>query len=171
MALSLLVAMAENGVIGRDNALPWHLPNDLKRFKALTTGRSILMGRRTFESIGRVLPERRTIVITRNPDFRAPGAEVAHTLDDALALTEGEDEVFVVGGAELYRSALVQAERIYLTMVHASVEGDVRFPAWNHSHWRLVEFVRYGADARHVFPYSFRRYDRTPGAGERRERS
>jgi dihydrofolate reductase len=163
--------MAENGVIGRDNALPWHLPNDLKRFKALTTGHSIIMGRRTFESIGRVLPDRRTIVITRNPEFRAPGAEVAHTLDDALALTEGEDEVFVVGGAELYRTALARVDRIYLTVVHATVEGDVRFPAWNPAHWRLVEFVRYPTDDRHAFPYSVRRYDRRLGPGERRDRS
>jgi len=162
--------MAENGVIGRDNALPWHLPNDLKRFKALTTGHSIIMGRRTFESIGRVLPDRRTIVITRNPEFRAPGAEVAHSLDDALALTEGEDEVFVVGGAELYRTALAQVDRIYLTMVHATVEGDVRFPAWNPAHWRLVEFVRHGTDERHAFPYSVHRYDRRGRPGERGDR-
>jgi dihydrofolate reductase len=163
--------MAENGVIGRDNALPWHLPNDLKRFKALTTGHSILMGRRTFESIGRALPDRRTIVITRNPEFQAQGAEAAHSLDQALAMTRGEDEVFVVGGAELYRAALPQADRIYLTMVHAAVEGDVRFPAWNRSRWQLVEFVRHGTDARHEFPYSFRRYDRRLGAGEQRDRS
>ena len=162
--------MAENGVIGRDNALPWHLPNDLKRFKALTTGHSIIMGRRTFESIGRVLPDRRTIVITRNPEFRAPGAEVVHTLDDALALTEGEDEVFVVGGAELYRAALARVGRIYLTVVHANVEGDVHFPAWNPTHWRLVEFARYPADDRHAFPYSVRRYDRMGGPGEARDR-
>ena len=163
--------MAENGVIGRDNALPWHLPNDLKRFKALTSGHSILMGRRTFESIGRALPDRRTIVLTRNPEFEAPGAEVAHTLDDALAMTGGEDEVFVVGGAELYRAALERADRIYLTVVHATVEGNVRFPAWNPSSWQLVEFVRHGADDRHAFPYSVRRYDRKPGSGERRGRS
>ena len=163
--------MAENGVIGRDNALPWHLPNDLKRFKALTTGHSILMGRRTFESIGRVLPNRRTIVITRNPEFQAPGAEVAHTLDEALTLTHGEDEVFVVGGAEFYRAALARADRIYLTMLHATVEGDVRFPAWDPARWRLVEFVRHGADDRHALPYSFRRYDRKLGSGERRDRS
>ncbi len=163
--------MADNGVIGRDNGLPWHLPNDLKRFKALTTGHSILMGRHTFESIGRVLPDRRTIVLTRNPEFRAPGAEVAHTLDDALAMTGGEDEVFVVGGAELYRAALARADRIYLTVVHATVEGDIRFPPWNPSRWRLVEFVRHGADDRHAFPHSFRRYDRKPGSGERRDQS
>lgn len=160
--------MAENGVIGRANTLPWHLPNDLKRFKALTTGHAILMGRRTFESIGRVLPDRRSIVITRNPEFQAPGAELAHSLDEALAMTEGEDEVFVVGGAELYRAALPRAGRLYLTMVHATVEGDVRFPAWAPSNWRLVEFVRYGKDERHEFPYSFRRYDRAERPPEAR---
>ena len=161
--------MAENGVIGKDNALPWHLPNDLKRFKALTTGHSIVMGRRTFDSIGRVLRDRRTIVITRNADFTAAGAEVVHTLDQALELTAGEDEVFVEGGAELYRAALARADRIYLTMVHAAVGGDVRFPAWNPSEWHLVEFVRFAADDRHAYPYSFRRYERLKPAPPIRE--
>jgi len=161
--------MAENGVIGKDNALPWHLPNDLKRFKALTTGHSIVMGRRTFDSIGRVLRDRRTIVITRNADFTAAGAEVVHTLDQALELTAGEDEVFVVGGAELYRAALARADRLYLTMVHAAVDGDVRFPAWNPSEWHLVEFVRFAADDQHAHPYSFRRYERLKPAPPTRE--
>jgi len=161
--------MAENGVIGRENALPWHLPNDLKRFKALTSGHSIVMGRRTFDSIGRVLPGRRTIVITRNVDFQAPGADVALTLDRALELTAGEDEVFVVGGAELYRAALPRAARLYLTMVHAAVEGDVRFPAWDPPAWHLVEFVRFAQDDRHAYPYSFRRYERLRPTSPARE--
>jgi len=157
--------MAENGVIGRANALPWHLPNDLKRFKALTTGHSIVMGRRTFESIGRALPGRRTIVITRNPDFSAPDVELARSLDAALELTAGEDEVFVVGGAELYRAALPRADRLYLTLVHAEVRGDVRFPAWDPASWQLVEFVRFTTDQRHAYPYSFRRYERRAQRG------
>ncbi len=161
--------MAENGVIGKNNALPWHLPNDLKRFKALTSGHSIVMGRRTFDSIGRVLPDRRTIVITRNADFQAAGAEVAHSLDRALELTAGEDEVFVVGGAELYRAALPRADRIYLTLVHGAIEGDVRFPAWEPPAWRLVEFVRFAPDDRHGYPYSFRRYERLKPAAPARE--
>ncbi len=158
--------MAENGVIGRDNALPWHLPADLRRFKTLTTGHAIVMGRRTFESIGRALPDRSTIVVSTNPDYQAPGVTTATSLTEALERAQADDpegEVFVVGGARIYREALPLADRLYMTVVHARVEGDVRFPPWNPSDWRLVEFVRQEPDAKHAYELSFRCYHRRPG--------
>ncbi|RMH23020.1 MAG: nucleoside triphosphate pyrophosphohydrolase [Acidobacteria bacterium] len=163
-SISLLAAMSENRVIGRDGRLPWHLPADLKRVKRLTVGHTVIMGRRTFESIGRPLPRRRSIVLSRDRRYRPAGVEVAASLEEALALAGGEEEVFVFGGAELFRLALPRARRIYLTLVHAEVEGDVHFPPWDESDWRLVEDRRYDADERHPHPYSFRLYERrSPG--------
>jgi dihydrofolate reductase len=158
--VSIFVAMSENRVIGRDGDLPWHLPADLKRFRALTTGHTIIMGRRTWQSIGRPLPQRRSIVLTGRSDFRPQSADVACSLDEALTLAAGDEEVFVIGGAALYRAALPSAERLYLTMIHAQVEGDVRFPEVDLESWQLVEDERHEADDRHLYPYSFRRYDR-----------
>jgi len=121
--------VARNGVIGRDGRLPWHIPEDLKRFRALTMGHHIIMGRRTWESIGRPLPGRTSVVVTRDRDYSAPGVKVAHSLAEALAACAGDEEVFVIGGAEIYREALPRADRIYLTEVLADYPGDVRFPA------------------------------------------
>jgi dihydrofolate reductase len=126
--LSLIVAVARNGVIGKDNAMPWHIPEDLKRFRALTMGHHIVMGRRTWESIGRPLPGRMSVVVTRDPGYSAPGAVVAHSLAEAMAACAGDDEVFVIGGAGIYREALASADRIYLTEVQADYPGDVWFP-------------------------------------------
>jgi len=126
--LSLIVAVARNGVIGKDNRLPWHIPEDLKRFKALTMGHHIIMGRRTWESIGRPLPGRKSVVVTRDGDYSAPGANVVHSFADALDACAGDDEAFVIGGAEVYREALAHADRVYLTEVLADYPGDVRFP-------------------------------------------
>ena len=128
MKLSIVVAMADNRVIGQDNRLPWHLPADLKHFKQLTTGKPILMGRKTWESIGRPLPERTNIVITRDPDYQAAGCTVVHSVDAALRAAEPHSEVMVIGGAELYRQVLPEVSTIYLTQVHADVEGDTVFP-------------------------------------------
>lgn len=126
--LSLIAALAANGVIGAGNALPWRLPEDLKRFKALTLGHPVIMGRKTFESIGRPLPGRRNIVLSRRPEYFAAGCIVAHDLESALAAAGDADELFVIGGGELYREALPLADRIYLTIVHGEAQGDVLFP-------------------------------------------
>jgi dihydrofolate reductase len=126
--ISLIVAVARNGVIGKDGKLPWHLPEDLKRFKALTMGHHIIMGRRTWESIGRPLPGRKSVVVTRQRDYSAPGATVVHSLAEAVAACAGDDEAFVIGGEEIYREALASADRIYLTEVLAEYAGDARFP-------------------------------------------
>ncbi len=170
--LSILVAMAENRVIGRDNQLPWRLSADLKRFKQLTTGQTIIMGRRTYQSIGRPLPNRRTIVVSRNPDFHAEGVEVAASLDAAIALAQrtayvplaanSQSEVFVVGGHELFRLALPRADRLYLTLVHAQVPGDVYFPEFNADDWQLTGAEHHPADAKNDWPFSFLLYTRKP---------
>lgn len=160
MIVSIIVAAAENGVIGRDNGLAWRLSSDLKHFKSLTTGHTILMGRRTFESIGRALPNRRNIVISRNPDFRAEGCEVARSLDEALAMTRGEEEVFVTGGGMIYREAWDRADRLYLTVVHAEVEGDTRIPPVLPGRWREVAREEHKADERNEYDYSFVNYER-----------
>lgn len=152
--------MAENRVIGRDNGLPWHLPADLQRFKALTMGHAVIIGRKTFEAIGKVLPGRRWVVLTRDAAWHRSGVETAPGLDRALATLAGEAEVFVAGGGEVYALALPRAERLYVTLIHADVEGDARFPALDASRWRLVEDERHAADERHALPYSFRRYER-----------
>lgn len=130
--------MTEDRVIGRNNALPWHLTEDLQLFKKRTLGHAVVMGRKTFESIGRPLPGRRNIVVTRNEDWRSDGVEVAHSLRAALALVDGGEEVFVIGGAQLYAAALPGATRIYLTEVHADVPGDTLFPPLDMAQWRLV---------------------------------
>jgi dihydrofolate reductase len=159
--LSIIVAMDEDGVIGRAGSLPWHLPDDLRHFKATTLGHVLVMGRRTLDSIGRALPGRRTVVLTRNPAFRPPeGVEVAADLDGALALVRDAPQVFVVGGASVYRAALPRAHQLFVTRIHATVAGDVRFPPVDWGDWTLVEEERHPADARHAFPFSFRRYTR-----------
>ncbi len=152
--------MAENRVIGRSNRLPWHLPADLRRFKALTMGRPVILGRRTFESIGRPLSGRRLVVLTRNPAYSRPGIEIAASLERALDLVRTESEVFVAGGGEIFREALYLTDRVYLTLIHAVVEGDTTFPELAGGEWRLVEDVRHSADEHNPYDYSFRRYDR-----------
>ncbi len=152
--ISLIVAMADNGVIGRDNDLPWRLPDDLKFFKRTTLGAPIVMGRRTWQSIGRPLPGRTNLVVTRNRRFEADGAQVAHSLGDALALVADVPEVFVIGGATLYREALPMASRLYLTEVHADIDGDTTFPQWDRSQWREVRRDDRPADADHAHPFS-----------------
>lgn len=164
MKLSLILAMAENRVIGRGNDLPWHLPADLKRFKALTLDHAIVMGRRTFESIGRPLPRRRSIVISRDPAYAADGVEVAHSLDEALQLAAGDDEVFVIGGAAVFAAALPRADRLYLTRVHAEAEGDVTCPPLDDGSWKLLSEERHEADERHAYPFTFQVYERREAA-------
>ncbi len=153
--LSLIVAMARNRVMGLANRLPWHLPADLQFFKRTTLGKPILMGRRTFESLGRPLPGRTNIVLTDRPDYQAQGCIVVHSLTKALAAAGPADEVMVIGGASLYAQTLAQAERIYLTLVEAEPQGDVRFPELERGAWREVWREEHPADARHAYPFSF----------------
>lgn len=153
--VSLIVAMAQNGVIGRDNSLPWRLPEDLKRFKAYTLGKPILMGRKTFESIGRPLPGRTSFVLTRDRAWSAPGVTVVHSVEEALAQAAGAAELVAIGGAEIYRLVLPFARRIYLTHVHADVAGDTYFPEFDATQWADVECSMQPADERHAYPVTF----------------
>jgi dihydrofolate reductase len=137
--LSVIVAIAQNGVIGNNNALPWHLPEDLKRFKALTMGHHIIMGRKTYESLGRLLPGRTTVIVTRNKNYKVEGTLIVHSLEAALVLCAGDVEPFLIGGAELYKDGLKLASKLYITEVHAAYEGDAYFSEINLSEWQLSE--------------------------------
>ena len=163
MKLSLIVAMADNHVIGHNNRLPWHLPADLKHFRAITLGKPVLMGRKTWESIGRPLPGRTNIVITRNADYLAADCVVVHSLDEALRAAGSAGEVMVIGGAELYRQALLQADTLYLTLVHGEFEGDTRFPDWRPDDWRETARIDHGPDDRNPHAYSFITLERIAG--------
>jgi len=134
--LSVIVAVANNNVIGLDNTLPWHLPEDLKRFRALTTGHHIIMGRKTYESLGRLLPGRTTVIVTRNPQYKIEGALIAHSLEAAMALCRNDDEAFLIGGAELYQHGLDLANKLYMTEIAIEVKGDAHFPALDMSQWQ-----------------------------------
>jgi dihydrofolate reductase len=149
---SLVVAMAANRVIGRDNALPWRLPADLAHFKKVTMGHPIVMGRRTYESIGRPLPGRKNIVVTRNASFQAPGCTVVPSLEAAWKVAGDADEVCVIGGTSLFEESLPIADVIHLTEVEAEVPGDTYFPHFDRSQWREKEIARQPADARHAYP-------------------
>src|SRR5258707_294407 len=145
--ISLIVAMAKNRVIGANQSIPWYLPGELKMFKTITMGHHIVMGRNTWESIARLLPGRTTVVVTRQRDYRVEGAIVAPTLDDALAACRDNDEIFVIGGAQLYAAALPRADRIYLTEVDAEVEGDTYMPEFDLREWQAGAVMRYAACA------------------------
>ncbi|MDA1053208.1 MAG: dihydrofolate reductase [Planctomycetota bacterium] len=155
MRTSLIVAMDRGGVIGREGGLPWHLSADLKRFKQLTMGHHIIMGRKTFESIGRLLPGRTSVVVTRQSDFEAAGAVVAYNLNDAITASSGDEEAFIIGGAEIYHQALPLVDRIYLTEVAADVTGDVRFPEFDRTQWTVLERTAQPADERNDHPHTF----------------
>ena len=164
MTVSLIAAMAGNRAIGKDGTLPWRLPRDLRRFKDLTMGHPLIMGRKTYESIGRALPGRRSLVLSRDPGFRPPGVEVVSSLDAAFVRVRAEAEVFVIGGASVFREALPRADRLYLTRIHADVEGDVFFPEEALRGWRLLEEEHHPADDRHPFAFTFETYERrVPG--------
>ena len=160
MKLSLIVAVARGNVIGRDGKLPWRLSADLQRFKKLTMGHHILAGRKTYESIGRLLPGRKMIIITRQCDYEVDGAQVVSSLPAALEAALGDDEVFVIGGAEIYSLALPIVDRIYKTTVEAEIQGDTFFPAVDLSNWQVVSDVRAPADDKNEFAHCFQVLDR-----------
>jgi dihydrofolate reductase len=160
MLLSLIVAVARNGVIGRDNHLPWRLPEDLKHFKARTLTKPVLMGRRTFESIGRPLPGRTNLVLTRDLTFQAAGVLGVHSLEQALKAVPNAPELIVIGGAIVYGEALPFAQRIYLTRVNADVTGDAYFPALDAGEWRLTQRAAHPADDRHAHAFTFETLER-----------
>jgi dihydrofolate reductase len=156
----IIVAIARNGVIGRDNALPWRLKADLKFFRAATTGHTIVMGRKTWESLGRPLPQRHNVVISRNPAYHAEGATVVTSIDQALALAAQDDRAFVIGGAEIYRQALPRADRLLVTRVEAEVGGDTHFPPIDPETFVEVSASAHPADADNDHPYTFIEYRR-----------
>ena len=153
-----IYAVSENGVIGKDNDLPWHLPEEFRHFKRHTNGKTIIMGRKTFDSLGKPLPNRRHIVVTRNRDYYADGIEIVHSLSEALNLAQGEEEVFIIGGAGLFQDAFEQdlIDKVYLTTVHAEVEGDVIFHLPNEDQWKITEVDARQADDKNEFAFTFK---------------
>lgn len=166
MKLSMIVATAQNRVIGRDNALPWYLPNDLKYFKQTTLGKPVIMGRKTYESIGKPLPGRTNIVITRQTDYLPEGVKVVHSVAEArdlaesVCLIDGQEEAMIMGGAEIYTLALSDADRLYLTEVHADVEGDAYFPEYDKTEWQEISREDFSAEGPNPYNYSFVVYDK-----------
>lgn len=158
--ISIIVAMSRNRVIGANGAIPWHLPEELKRFKNVTMGHHIIMGRKTWESIGRPLPGRTTVVVTRQRGYHAAGAKVVHSLDEAVAASGNDSEIFVIGGAELYAQALPRAHRLYLTLVDTEVPGDTAMPAFGADDWSELSSTSFGADERHRYPFRCFVYER-----------
>lgn len=159
--LSIMVAMGKDRTIGKDNDLPWHLPNDLKYFRTITTGHTIIMGRKTHESIGKALPNRRNVVITRDASYEAAeGCIVTHSLDDAMQLVQGDEEAFIIGGAEIIQMFLARADRLYLTYIDEEFHGDVFLPPLQDEDWQLVSTTPGETDERNPYRYEFRVYDR-----------
>lgn len=162
MLVSAIVAAARNRVIGKDNQIPWYLSDDLKYFKRTTLGHHVIMGRKSFESIGRPLPKRTNVVITRDPFYVASGCLVARSLPEALGLAydHGETEAFIIGGGEIYALSLPLLDKLYLTEVDATPEGDVFFPELNWEEWQLVSAASHPADEKNDYPYTFKVYER-----------
>jgi len=158
--LSIIAAISENNAIGKDNQLLWHLPADLKHFKALTTGHTIIMGRKTFDSIGKPLPNRRSIVVSRNTALKIEGVELAYTLEDALRLAGNEEEVFIIGGAEIYRQSLPFADKIYLTKIHQHHDADAFFPEIDPGIWEETASATFQPDEKNTIPYTFSTLER-----------
>jgi dihydrofolate reductase len=160
MHRSLVVAMSRNGVIGRNNQLPWRLPADLAFFKRTTMGHPVIMGRRTYESIGKPLPGRLNIVVTHRKDFGAPGCTVVHSMEEAYRAAGDAPEVAIIGGSAIFEEALPRADTVFLTEVDADVEGDVFFPSFDRNGFRETELERHAADERHAYPFRILRLDR-----------
>jgi dihydrofolate reductase len=158
MKVTIIAAAAENNALGRNNDLIWHLPDDFKRFKAITSHHHIIMGRKTFESFPKLLPNRKHIIITRQKDYEKEGAIVVHNLEDALKNCSGEDEVFIIGGGEIYKQALPYADKIELTRVHDTFEADAFFPEIEESVWELKSSEYHGKDERHKIDFTYLTY-------------
>jgi dihydrofolate reductase len=153
--ISIIAAMAENRVIGQDNKMPWHLPADLRHFKALTVGKPIIMGRKTWESLPGLLPDRPHIVVTSDTDYRAKGCTLVHSIDEALAAAGDVPEVMIVGGGAFYAQLLPRADRLYLTIIHAEFEGDTLFPEYDPSQWQETERESHSPDDKNPYAYTF----------------
>lgn len=155
MKLSIIVAMDRNRVIGKDDTLPWHISADLQNFKKITMGKPIIMGRKTHESIGRPLPGRENIILTRDTAYQATGCTILHSLEEIFEHCKDVDEVMITGGSEIYKHTLEQASRLYLTEVHTEVEGDTLFPEFDRNQWKEVSREEFKADEKNEFDYSF----------------
>ena len=162
MRISAIAAMSLDRVIGKDNQIPWHLPADLKFFQRTTVGHHVIMGRKNYESMGKPLPRRTNIVMTRNPYYVSSGCLMAHSLEEALAIAHagGEDEAFIIGGGEIYTLAMDYLDRIYLTVIDLHVDGDVYFPEINQDDWKLVHEETHAKDASNPYVFVIRTYDR-----------
>lgn len=160
MELSIVCAMGNNRVIGKNNQLPWHLPADLKHFKNLTLGKAIIMGRKTRESIGKALPGRHNIVISRQANLKFPGCDVAANIEQALELAGASEEVMIIGGANLYQQILPQANKMYLTFVDIDIDGDAFFPEWQQQEWQEVSRESHQPDEKNAYHYEFVAFDR-----------
>ena len=160
MTISIIAAMGKNREIGVQNNLPWNLPDDLARFKKLTSGHAVIMGWKTHESIGRPLPARKNIVISLYADSKVPGCIVVTSLEEAFRAAEGDDEVFIIGGAETYRFGLPYANKMYLTLVDAAIKADAFFPEFNESEWRVTPGEVHEADEKHAYRFTFKTYER-----------
>ncbi len=156
----MIAAAAENNALGKDNDLVWHLPDDFKRFKELTTGHHIIMGRKTFESFPKPLPNRTHIIITRNKNYSPEGALVVHSLEKALEIAREDQQPFIIGGGEIYKLALPKAERIELTRVHESFKADTFFPEINEENWKLTNKEYHPADEKHKYAFTYLTYER-----------
>jgi dihydrofolate reductase len=161
MTLSIIVSIGKNMELGKNDALVWRLPDDLRFFKQTTQGHTVIMGRKTYESIGRLLPNRRNIIVTRNPSFQVDGAFIAHSFDDALAVAAGDGEVFVIGGASIIAEALPQTDRLYLTHIDATdADADTYFPPIDFSAWKKIEEAKHNTDEKHPVAFTMTTYER-----------
>ncbi|MGM0932714.1 MAG: dihydrofolate reductase [Bacteroidota bacterium] len=158
--LTMIAAAAENNALGKENDLVWHLPDDFKRFKKLTTGHHIIMGRKTFESFPQTLPNRTHIIITRNKDYKAKGAVVVHSLERALEIAKDDPQPFIIGGGEIYKQALPYSEKIELTRVHSEFEADTFFPEIDNTNWELVNEEFHPTDEKHKYAFTYLTYER-----------
>lgn len=158
--LGLIAAMGNHRVIGLDNQMPWHLPADLSHFKQLTLEKAVVMGRKTYQSIGKPLPHRQNIVVTRDADFRAPGCDVVHSIDEAVTLVSDSTEIMIIGGAQLYVQALPMVNTLYLTFIHHDFAGDTFFPVWDEGQWHEIAREDHQANEKNPFDYSFVSYSR-----------
>jgi dihydrofolate reductase len=160
MIVTMVVAIGENNAIGKNNELLWYLPKDLRHFKTITSGHTVIMGRKTFESVGKPLPKRRNIIITRNTEFAVEGAEVVHTIEDALELCKADEEVFIIGGAEIYKMAMKHTDKIYLTVVHENFEADAFFPEIDWNLWTETAAEKHLPDEKNNLSFTFSTLER-----------